>query len=373
MSSVFFSLFVVLLVAGAVMYTYVFDSATITVVPKYKDIQDFSKVITFTKEGDTTTSVPFVVETVNLSKTKALSRSESRKVETKASGRAVIYNNFDSEPQKLIKNTRFESESGKIYRINESVTVPGKSGTTPGSVEVTLYADSTGSDYNITSSDFTIPGFKGTPRYDQFYAKTKGSITGGSSGTKSIVSLADINAAKDALAIELERDINAELQKVQKDGYVAMTGATQVVYEDNEQELLTGGGELYKVTATGYLMLAKSSRLAEVLADGLVDYNKEPVRLTYVDSLSFVRRESNSIVNATSLPLLIEGKPRIVWSVDRDAIKTMVLGKDTNEFKTLMKSITSIESAEIRFSPMWLSSFPDDAEKIAIVESLPKR
>ena len=152
-----------------------------------------------------------------------------------------------------------------------------------------------------------------------------------------------------------------------------MTGATQVVYEDNEQELLTGGGELYKVTATGYLMLAKSSRLAEVLADGLVDYNKEPVRLTYVDFLSFVRRESNSIVNATSLPLLIEGKPRIVWSVDRDAIKTMVLGKDTNEFKTLMKSITSIESAEIRFSPMWLSSFPDDAEKIAIVESLPKR
>ncbi len=372
-STVLFSLGIVALIVGAGLYTFIFDSATITVVPKYKDIQDFSKVVTFTKDGETISSVPFIVETTSLSKTKALSRSESRKVETKASGRITIYNNFDNEPQKLIKNTRFESSSGKIYRISESVTVPGKSGSTPGSIEVTVYADSTGADYNITTSDFTIPGFKGTPRYSQFYAKTKSAISGGSSGTKTIVSLADINAAKDSLAIELERDIKTELQKIQKDGYISMTSATQIVYEDNEEELLSGGGELYKVTATGYLMLAKSSRLAEVLADGLVDYDKEPVRLTYADSLSFVRRDTNPVLNATSLPILIEGKPRIVWSVDRDAIKTMVLGKDTNEFKSLMKSINSIESAEIRFSPMWLSSFPSDTEKIAIVESLPKR
>ncbi|MBP6888342.1 MAG: hypothetical protein KBC21_01445 [Candidatus Pacebacteria bacterium] len=372
-SSVFFVLGLITLGIFFGLYTYVFDSATITVVPKYKDVQDFSKIITFTKEGDTTTSVPFLVETAVLSKTKALSRSESRKVETKATGRVVIYNNFDDEPQKLIKNTRFESSAGKIYRINESVTVPGKIGSTPGAIEVTLYADSTGADYNITTSDFTIPGFKGTPRYDQFYAKTKGSISGGSSGTKSLVSLADINAAKDALALELERDIKSELQKITKDGYVPMVEAAQIVYEDNEDDLLNGGGELYKVTATGYLMLAHSSKLAEMMADGLVDYNKEPVRLSYLDTLSFVRRDSNVIVNATSLPLLIEGKPRIVWSVDKEAIKTMVLSKDTDEFKTLMKSIASIESAEIRFSPMWLSHFPGELEKIAIVESLPKR
>ena len=59
--------------------------------------------------------------------------------------------------------------------------------------------------------------------------------------------------------------------------------------------------------------------------------------------------------------------------VDKDAIKTMVLGRDTDEFKVLMKSIASIESAEIRFSPMWLPSFPGKNEKIAVEESLPKR
>lgn len=372
-SSLLFGLGLAVFIGGIVLYTYAFDSATITVVPKYKDVQDFSRVITFTKEGDTTTSVPYLVETASLSKSKVLTRSESRKVETKASGRVTIYNNFDNEPQKLIKNTRFESSAGKIYRINESVTVPGKSGNTPGAVEVTLFADSTGSDYNIASSDFTIPGFKGTPRYEAFYAKSKTALAGGSSGTKSLVSLADINAAKDSLAIELEKDIKQELQKIQKEGYIPMVDATQVTYDDNEEELLNGEGEMYKVTATGYIMLAQSSKLAELIATSVVGYDKAPVRLGYTETLSFVRRDTTSVVNATSLPLLVEGIPRIIWMVDKESIKTMVAGKDTDEFKTLMKSILSIESAEIRFSPMWLSHFPSDVEKIAVEESLPKR
>lgn len=362
------------LLTGAVLYTYVFDSATITVVPKYKDVQNFSKVITFEKEGGRAGTVPYLVETKELSKSKVLTRSESRKVETKASGRAIIYNNFDSEPQKLIKNTRFESSTGKIYRIAESVTVPGKKGAEPGSVEVTLFADSNGSDYNMSGQEnFTIPGFKGTPRYTLFSAKSKAGISGGSSGSKSLVSLSDINAAKDALAIELEKEIKAELSKVTKEGYVPMQSAVQVVFNDNENELLNGEGEMYKVTGTGYLMLAQSSRLAEVVAESIVDYEKAPVRLVYGDILDFVRRDTTSIVNATSIPLLVEGSPRVVWQVDKDALKAMVESKDTNEFKSLMKSIDSIESAEIRFSPMWLSSFPSDEKKIFIEESLPKR
>jgi hypothetical protein len=69
----------------------------------------------------------------------------------------------------------------------------------------------------------------------------------------------------------------------------------------------------------------------------------------------------------------VEGKPRIIWENDESAIKTTFLGKDRDEFKPLMKTISSIESAEISFSPMWLSSFPNDRTKIKVVESLPKR
>ena len=89
-------------------------------------------------------------------------------VSKKASGTVVIYNNYNSSSQRLIKNTRFETPEGLIFRVSDSVTVPGKKGSTPGSVEATIVADEPGDKYNVGLKDFTIPGFKGDPRYATF-------------------------------------------------------------------------------------------------------------------------------------------------------------------------------------------------------------
>jgi len=361
------------LVVGVILYTYVFDSATVTIIPKYIDVKDIGKTIIFSKNGIDPNGVPFMVETTSLSKSKTLALSETRKVEAKASGRAIIYNNFDSVPQKLIKNTRFESTKGKIYRINQSVEVPGKKGNVPGSVEVTLYADSNGADYNIDSTTFSIPGFKGTAREDGFYAKSKGPITGGSSGTMSLVALSDLNAAKDSLALELSKEIDAELLKIKKEGYTPLYSASEITYEDNSSELLNGTTGVYKVTATGNLMLANAPTFAETIAKNIGDYDGAPVRLTYTDALSFTRKDTDHVNGTSSLSILVEGKPRVVWVSDFEAIKAMIKGKKRDEFIPLMKTINSIETAEIKFSPLWLSNFPSDLKKLHVNESLPKR
>jgi hypothetical protein len=375
LSTVSFIIGIVALVVGVILYTYVFNSATVTVVPKYKDVSEIGKVFVFGKEGENmdTGAIPFVVETVSLSKSKTLTLSESRKVEAKASGKITVYNNYDSAPQKLIKNTRFESSKGKIYRISQSIEIPGKKGNTPGSVDVTIYADSNGADYNMTSGDFTIPGFKGTAQEKGFYAKTKTPITGGSSGTMSLASLSDLNAAKDSLAVELAKSVKEDAFKIKKEGYIPLYAATEITYEDNENEILSGATAVYKVTATAHVMLADASKLAESIAKNFGDYDTAPVRLTYVDTLTFTRKQADRIVGNSSLSILVEGKPRVVWETNAEDIKELVQGKKRDEFKPLMKTINSIESAEISFSPMWLSRFPSDTSKLIINESLPKR
>jgi hypothetical protein len=362
---------VLVLVVG--LYTYVFDSATITIVPKYKDINDLKREITFKREGTEGEGVPFIVATTTLSKTKTLTLSETRKVEAKASGKAIIYNNYDDTPQKLIKNTRFLSSKGKIYRINQSVEVPGKKGGVPGSIEVTLYADSNGTEYNGEATDFTIPGFKGTPRETTFYAKSSGPLTGGSSGNMSLVSLSDLNAAKDALILELDKDIKAETQKIEKPGYVALHTAAEVTYKDNQTEVLNGATSVYTITATGHVMLVDESVFAHAIAKTLAVGTDAPLRLGFQESLTYTRKQSDKISVATTLPILVEGTPRIIWVSDIPGIQEMVEGKKRDEFKPLMKTIDSIESAEIKFSPLWLSSFPTEASKIIVTESLPKR
>lgn len=369
----FIATILIILIGGSLL-TFVFNRATITMTPRHEDLTDFRKTITFAQgSADTSDTVLYTLATTSLSKSKVLTASATKKVEAKATGKIIIYNNYSADPQRLIKNTRFQSTGGKIYRINSSVTVPGKTATTPGSIEVTVYADTAGSEYNTAPTDFTIPGFKDSPQYSTFYARSKGAITGGASGNVSSVSVSDSNAAKDELALELAQEIKDKLADVKIEGYVGLYGAIDIVYEDNEADLLAGNTSTYTATATGYLMMAKGDELAQSVAQNVRDYNQEPVRLDYTDKITYTRKDTDRLDQVQTLDVLAEGSPRVVFLTDEPALKALVAGKKRSEFANLMKGIASIEGAEIGFFPLWLSSFPQEVSKISIVESLPKR
>ena len=82
-----------------------------------------------------------------------------KEIERRASGKIIVFNNYSTNSQRLIARTRFETLEGKIYRIRDAVVVPGisdKDGRkTPGSIEVTVFADEPGEEYNIGYTDFT--------------------------------------------------------------------------------------------------------------------------------------------------------------------------------------------------------------------------
>jgi len=106
---------------------------------------------------------------------------------TKASGIITAFNEYGSEPQLLIASTRFLSSNGKIFRTTKDVYVPGAQlnddEIIPSSIDVEVMADYLGAEYNISPSDFTIPGFKGTVKYESLYGKSNTAISGGSMKT----------------------------------------------------------------------------------------------------------------------------------------------------------------------------------------------
>ena len=236
-----------------------------------------------------------------------------------------------------------------------------------------MYADDFGADYNSAPTDFTIPGFAGTPQFAGFYARSNGPLTGGASGNASLASISDINAAKDELALFLAQKLKESLAKEVRAGYVGLYSAVDIVYEDNEQELLSGQTSVYKVKATGYLMFAKQDELAKVVAESMREYNGEDVRLDYTDKLSFTKKDTDRVAQVSSLEVLVEGAPRVVFLTNEDSLRSLVAGKKRSDFTSLMRGVTSIEGAEISFSPLWLSTFPSEVSKIDVVESLPKR
>lgn len=362
----------IVIVGGVALLTFVFNSATITFIPKFNDVE-INKSFAFS-----TTSSPGVVSytlaTSTLTKTKTLPLSDTRKVEAKATGSIVVYNNFDTNPQKLIKNTRFESSGGKIYRINQSITIPGKKGNVPGSVEVTVFADSYGAEYNIPPSDFTIPGFKDSPRYAGFYGRSTGAMKGGSSGNMALVSQSDLDAAKDELAIEMTQGLKDALSKVTKDGTVPMYDAITVSFSDNEDKVMTGVTSTYEVTATGYLMLASEPELAKLIAtETMRDYNGQDVKLDYTKDMTFTLKQDAKPYSDSKLDVLIEGKPRVILVTDTEILKTSFMGKSRSDAPAIVQNMPSVNQIEMSFFPLWLSSIPTDKNHISVIESLPKR
>ena len=147
----------------------------------------------------------------------------------------------------------------------------------------------------------------------------------------------------------------------------------EITYSDNETAILNGTTGTYEVTATGHLIFADALKLSQLVATSIHDYANEPVRLGYTESMTYTRKDSDRVLANSSISILVSGKPRVIWITDFDGIKEMVRGKKRSEFQPLMKSLTTIQTAEISFSPLWLSMFPNDAKKIVVVESLPKR
>jgi len=143
--------------------------------------------------GDTST-LALGYRTIELDKevSKTVESDSEEFIQSKASGTITIYNEYSDKTQNLIKNTRFESPQGLIYTIQSNVAVPGykmvDGKKVAGSIDAKVVASAAGENYNVDSTSFTIPGFKGQEPYELFGAKSKTPISGGFDGVKKIVS-----------------------------------------------------------------------------------------------------------------------------------------------------------------------------------------
>ena len=190
-----------------------------------------------------------------------------------ATGSIEIYNNYSSEPQVLVKTTRFTAPDGKIYRLDDTVTVPGgttnSGGFVPGSIVTTVTADQPGSSYDIsTTTRFRIPGFQGTAKYDNFYADSSGQITGGFVGAITVPSSADIAAARTQAEGTLDSALESKLLLKLPSDVKIINGSSQIATTSEAISSLPNAQGQYSMTVYGHIKIFgfKESDLLSALA-----------------------------------------------------------------------------------------------------------
>lgn len=349
----------------------VFASATITVDPKDQMLKVELPVVG-TLEIDPS-AVRYEVLKVSKSETLSVAPTGEEEVELKAKGRIMVYNNFSTEPQRLIVRTRFETAQGLIYRIPESIVVPGKklvNGVSePGQIEVEVFADEAGEKYNIKKVDFTIPGFKNDPdRYKNFYAKSVTEMSGGFVGKQKMVTTEAKNAAlanTEAAAKDfLQNDLKAKL------GDESVLLSDGIIFETKALPQTEEGGQVVlgsEVTAYA-ILLNKQDLVARIKNRYLNDY---PDWLN-IDSTIYdfsgikVIKKPDRVEAGQKLELELLGEAKLVALVDTKLISERLVGKNKGEAAKLIREIPGIDSLTTTLRPTWKRSFPEDPSKITV-------
>lgn len=353
---------------AGVVFSTLFAGATVTVYPRMETVQAPESIVA--KLAASVGELEYRTISATEEASITVDAEGTQQVSRQASGPVRISNSFSTEPQRLIANTRFEAADGKIYRIRESVTVPGMIGGKAGTITAVVYADSPGASYNKTGTiGFTVPGFKGDPRYETITAQAEGSIGGGFVGAEPAVAKEDLNAAQSQLRQQLESAAIQALNESVPGGYGLLPGTTQVTYsqvsqaaEDNNRAKLT-----QSATAAGAIV--QGNDLGTAIARAKIEgYKGEAVALV-PDNLTVTASSSGE----GAIVIALRGEATVVWQFDPGAVREALLGKKKTEFRQILGSFapaiacTESRPCDARLRPFWASTFPSDPNKITVV------
>ncbi|HVS79769.1 MAG TPA: hypothetical protein VHF05_02215 [Candidatus Paceibacterota bacterium] len=306
----------------------------------------------------------------------AASSTAEKSPATKASGQIVIYNNQSSSSQTLIANTRFQTSDGLIYRISKAVAVPGttiKDGQkVPGSVEVTVTADQAGAKYDIGLVDFKIPGFKGDPRYDTIYARSKTPMTGGADeGSAPGVSSDTVSQTRDEIDYDLKQALLSDAKAQIPQNFTTIDSGLIYSFTHDAPASDPANPDSAKITEHGtlYAVIVNETSLGQAVADRFLPVpGGGDVVVSNLPDLNFTISSTTPFdpEKDTQFDFTLNGTAQLVWTYDQAALKKDLEGIGKNEVNSILAKYPSIKSADVVVRPFWNRNLPKDPQKITI-------
>ncbi|PCI30100.1 hypothetical protein COB55_00900 [Candidatus Wolfebacteria bacterium] len=315
----------------------------------------------------------YQIMTLTKESSKTIGATGSEKIERRASGKIVIFNTFSDTSQKLITNTRFSSPDGLIYRIDRSIFVPGqktKNGEViPGSIEVTVYADFPGDEYNIDMVDFAIPGLKNDPREGKIFARSKTAMAGGFSGTVPTASESDLNQARTILQTELREQLLEETVAQKPEQFVIYPDSYFFTFDQLPLVEDSSDSVIVNEKATLHAVMFDTKDLSRYIASqSVADFDGNTVIIDNINTLEVAFLDKDAAVPAedTSVSFTMAGTPHIRWTYDGDKLREDLAGQPKLDVEKILALHPGIDSAEIVIRPFWKKFFPERITRIKV-------
>ncbi|MCC6290916.1 hypothetical protein IT398_02530 [Candidatus Nomurabacteria bacterium] len=304
---------------------------------------------------------------------KVVKVSGTEKVSRSASGQIVIYNNYSSAAQKLIANTRFQTENGKVYRIRDAITVPGtkivNGKVTPGSVETTVYADAPGADYNGEATDFTIPGFKGDPRFDKFFARSKTALTGGFIGEAPNLSEEEESRTRAQLRADITRDLLNEARTKIPETFILLDSLALVDVKDVSDLGFSDNGSAVTLKESATLtaiILPRAGLLEKLVGARVPGFTPGDLEINNMADLriAFNNTPTNSLMEVKEETLQVSGSVVLTPIINQIDLASKLAGVKKSEIDEVVSQVRGLEKIKVTYRPPWLRGIPSDPTRI---------
>ena len=291
-------------------------------------------------------------------------------ISEKARGKLTIYNSYSSDAQKLVASTRFMTLDGKIVRLVNAVVVPGAKindgKIIPSNIEVDVIADKPGAEFSVpAAAHLTIPGLKGTPKYNAFYGELKAAMVGGYVGERAYPTDEDIKKAKATAAETINESLKLALKEKIPNEFTGIDGGLKFSITKQVVNPETNEARQFSVFVEGELRII-AFRANDMLAL-MQERMKQQFGNEYViehNSISYGAAHWDGEGVKVTVPLNYKGVA--AYQVNADSLRGRVLQKSEKELKALLIALPGLESAKVKLWPFWVRSVPESLDKVKI-------
>ena len=294
-------------------------------------------------------------------------------VAERARGQVRVYNEFSSEPQTLVANTRFLSSEGKLFRTSQTIVVPGASISggkiIPSSILVDVVADEPGKDFNIGPTTFSIPGFKGTDKYLAFYGKNEQDIQGGFKGKATVVTQEDIDKAQQEIGDEFLKNTDQALREKIPSNLMVIEETFEAEFETIESTARAQEPTeefTIRVVAVARTFLVRQEDIRDLIDYYFInstEYSKD-YELSDKRVVEYAVKEIDYEKGYVDVSLNIKQLFNRKFSIDD--LYNELMGKDEIEVRKILSSKDGLQEAEVGFWPLWVRKIPKDIERVNI-------
>jgi len=202
-----------------------------------------------------------------------------------------------------------------------------------GSIEVIVEADKVGPNYNVGLKDFTIPGFKGDPRFNSIYARSKTEMTGGFVGVQKVVSKELVQATDKDLEASLKNSLSKDIIAQIPANYILYPNSISYSLEPTIQEDSATENSFFKQNAilrkkgtASAVIFDKGALSRAILAKISPEVTGEVVKINNLETLDFKYVGETQEPSSDSLVTFsLKGNVNIIWGFDENKLKSDLL------------------------------------------------